>query len=429
MPLRWLGVGLLLCVALFLVCFYIDGWRHLAKAPEATDFYKFYMSGERLIQGMSMYWEPLPRLMPGDPCYVSLSGNSVQPIASTEACLHPNLNPPFFAVLVWPLAQLEYATAWAVWCMVSLCCALLSMGLFVCAHVPQGENRWKWVALASAALLAYFPTYASFTYGQTTFFILLLLVAGWDALRNGRDCSAGVWLGLAASLKPFVALFFLALMFARHVRAVAFFVVTCAVAAAVGLMIAGWGAHLDYVRIAGDVTWLAASWNASFAGYFSRIFGGGENVPWANAPSLARFLSVVCSVATLLVVSCLLRRVRNWGRESQADVVFALVTPAMLLLSPLGWLYYFPLLFIALTVIWRLSLGLVGARYIRGGLLVIVMVTAIPRALEPARAMNDALSWFWSGAIYNYALIAFFVVVALAVRRRSMVLPQGFSVG
>ena len=430
--LRLMVIGLIAVVAVmvgvWLANLYVTEWRALLQAPSATDFYKFYLSGERLQQGLSMYWEPLPRLSLGDACFVDAQGHANDTVAFTDACLHPNLNPPFFAVLVWPLAQLEYAAAWAVWCMVSLCCALLSMGLFVCAYVPQGENRWKWVALASVALLAYFPTYASFAYGQTTFFILLLLVAGWDALRNGRDCSAGVWLGLAASLKPFVALFFLALLFARHVRATAFFGVTCAVAGAVGLMMAGWGAHLDYWRIAGDVTWLAASWNASFAGYFSRIFGGGENIPWADAPSLARFLSAVCSVATLLVVSCLLRRVRNWERELQADVVFALVTPAMLLLSPLGWLYYFPLLFIALTVIWRLSFGLAGARYIRGGLLVIVMVTAIPRALEPARAMNDALSWFWSGAIYNYALISFFVFVALAVRQRSMVSPKGVSV-
>lgn len=402
-------------VGVWLASLYITEWRTLLQAPSATDFYKFYLSGERLQQGLSMYWEPLPRLSPGDPCFVDTKGHADDPVALTDACLHPNLNPPFFAVLAWPLAYLDYATAWAVWSAASVACGLLGAACLVQTYSRHKTGRAWRIPLGCLALFAYFPTYASLTYGQTTLLVLLLLVLGWRSLRQGRDAQAGVWLGLAVSLKPFVALVLLALLFAGYLRAFRAAFVTCALAAAMGLILVGWGDHQDYLRIAGDVTWLAASWNASFAGYFSRIFGGSENVPWLQASMLAKLFSILSSVAVLTAIGVLLHRTRRWVRGERVDILFALVVPAMLLISPLGWLYYFPLLGVSGAVIWCLSRGLSFGRYFRYAILAVVAITAIPRVLEPARAMNSELYWFWVGAVYNYALLVFFVVASVSV--------------
>lgn len=394
---------------------YITEWHTLLNAPSATDFYKFYLSGERLQQGLSMYWEPLPRLSLGDPCFVDAQGHANDMVAFTDACLHPNLNPPFFAVLAWPLAYLDYATAWAVWSAASVACGLLGAACLVQTYARhKTERAWR-LPLACLALFAYFPTYVSLTYGQTTLFVLLLLVLGWRSLRQGSDVRAGVWLGLAVSLKPFVALALLAMLFAGYLRAFRAAFVTCALAAAMGLILVGWDDHQDYLRIAGDVTWLAASWNASFAGYFSRIFGGSENVPWLQASMLAKLFSVLSSAAVLMAIGVLLHRTQKWVRGERVDILFALVVPAMLLISPLGWLYYFPLLGISGAVIWCLSRELSFGRYFRYVILAVAAITAIPRVLEPARAMNGELSWFWGGAVYNYSLLVFFVAVSVSV--------------
>lgn len=394
---------------------YVSEWRTLLESPWATDFYKFYLSGERLQQGLSMYWEPLPRLAPGDPCFVDAKGHATDRRALTDACLHPNLNPPFFAVLAWPLAYLDYATAWAVWSVASVACGLLGAACLVQTYARQKTGRAWRIPLVCLALFAYFPTYVSLTYGQTTLFVLLLLVLGGRSLRQGDDVHAGVWLGLAVSLKPFVALALLAMLFAGYLRAFRVAFVTCALAAAMGLILVGWDDHQDYVKIAGDVTWLAASWNASFAGYFSRILGGSENVPWLQASMVAKLLSIMSSVAVLTAIGVLLHRTKNLGRGARVDALFALVVPAMLLLSPLGWLYYFPLLAISCVVIWRLSRELTFGRYLRYAILAVAAITAIPRVLEPARAMNSEFYWFWGGAVYNYALLAFFVMVSVSV--------------
>lgn len=410
-----LVAAVMVMVGVWLANLYITEWYALLHAPSATDFYKFYVSGERLQQGLSMYWEPLPRLSLGDPCFVDAQGHANGTVAFTDACLHPNLNPPFFAVLAWPLAYLDYATAWAFWSAASVACGLLGTACLVQTYARHKTGRAWRLPLACLALFAYFPTYVSLTYGQTTLFVLLLLVLGWRSLRQGSDVRAGVWLGLAVSLKPFVALALLAMLFAGYLRAFRAAFVTCALAAAMGLILVGWGDHQDYLRIAGDVTWLAASWNASFAGYFSRIFGGSENVPWLQASMLAKLFSILSSVAVLTAIGVLLHRTRRWVRGERVDILFALVVPAMLLISPLGWLYYFPLLGVSGAVIWCLSRGLSFGRYFRYAILTVVAVTAIPRVLEPARAMNSELYWFWVGAVYNYALLVFFVVASVSV--------------
>lgn len=421
--LRLMVIGLIAVVAMmvgvWLANLYITEWRALLQAPSATDFYKFYLSGKRLQQGLSMYWEPLPRQSLGDPCFVDSQGHANDPVAFTDACLHPNLNPPFFAVLAWPLAHLDYAAAWAVWSVTSVACGLLGAVCLALTDVQQKAGRAWRIPLVCLALFAYFPTYASLTYGQTTLFVLLLLVLGWRSLRQGCDVQAGVWFGLAASLKPFVALALLAMLFGGYLRAFRAAFVTCILAAVMGLILVGWDDHRDYMKIAGDVTWLAASWNASFAGYFSRIFGGSENVPWLQASMLAKLLAALFSAAVLMVVGILLHRTREWSRGARVDILFALIVPAMLLISPLGWLYYFPLLCAGFAVVWRLSGALKSVHCARVALLMLLVLTSIPRVLEPARVMNDAYFWFWGGAIYSYALITYFLVVLAVAWRLS----------
>lgn len=410
----------LLLMVLGLIAFYVSSLGSMLNFPQSSDFYKFYLSGERLGQGLSMYWESPLRMMPGDPCFVSATGQATESALFSRACLHPNLNPPFFAALAWPLAYLSYANAWVVWCVINICC-----GLFSVWWVMRTYLKVPWDILLERTVLvwiiffAYFPTYAALTYGQVTLFMLPMVVLSWSSLRSGREMQAGVWLGLALSLKPFFGVFILTFLIAQRWRAAVWCVLTGSIAAGLGLFLVGWDDHVNYLRVAREVTWLAVSWNGSFAGYFSRIFGGSENVPWLYTESLGRILTVSASLLTLIAVALLIFRVKRWFRSDQVDVLFAMTMPAMLLISPLGWLYYFPFLFLGFLVTWRLSAQLKSRRFIEMTLLGLLAVTAIPRALEPARTMNSAYFWFFGGAIYHYALLVLLVATAVAVWQAS----------
>lgn len=411
-PLWWsltvgIGFALVVCLALF----HARHWQQLAEFPESTDFYKFYRSGERLRHGLGMYWPSLARVSPGDPCFRGTNSEPKGPLAGTVQCLHPNLNPPFFAAVAWPLAGLGYAPAWMMWSVGSLLCGLLAVSIAMCDVFSR--HRLVATVFGWAALLAYFPTYATLSYGQVTLFLMLLLVLGWRALRHGTEVSAGVWLGLAASLKPFVLLVLPALLVARLGRAAASCAITCLLAAALGLHLVGWEGHLAYLQSARDISWLAASWNGSVAGYFSRIFGGSENLPWLHAPAVGRALTAVVSVLLLVGSGVLLWRSSSRPRSLRVDLLFALLLPSMLLVSPLGWLYYFPFLLLGGLLVWRMSALLVHVPMLRGGLLALLLLTAVPRALEPAQDMSSAYFWFWAGALYHYALLALWALTTI----------------
>ena len=93
--------------------------------------------------------------------------------------------------------------------------------------------------------------------------------------------------------------------------------------------------------------------------------------------------------------------------EERYDLWFSLTIVAMLLISPLGWMYYFPCLLIPLAVAWRSSNK---TSFKHGYKLLIAfafLLTTIPQLLIYSADMNDAITCFvWAG-FYFYSLLLF----------------------
>ena len=97
------------------------------------------------------------------------------------------IKPPFYAVFMWPLAQLPFE--WALWSWRAL--GVCALAAFI----------WLWPGnrFAAAAMLAWFsPVAANFTTGQDVAFLLLLTLAGYRLIERGRLFEAGLALGLCA---------------------------------------------------------------------------------------------------------------------------------------------------------------------------------------------------------------------------------------
>ena len=172
----------------------------------------------------------------------------------------------------------------------------------------------------------------------------------------------------------------IALLISRNWRAVAAFIAACGFSFLAGGLLVGFSAYTAYLAILNDVHWLATSWNGSYAGFFTRLFGGPVNKTWLDAPMLARGLPAVCSIATVGVLAKVVFKLsKSADQKLYADALVALTIPAMLLLSPLGWNYYFPLLIISFVVIWNLTADLPNGRICRLVLIVVTIPTIPPK--------------------------------------------------
>ena len=402
---EWVGIFQALLLGLTLTA-YVGAGYALSSRAFTADFVQFFASAQSLVAGESMY---APRHM-GD------FNPAPAEQGTAPVTLHPNLNPPLLALLLAPLTFFGLSASYIAWSVFSL----LS-GLFACAVMWRGlrqvdsedsELVWLWIAL-----LVYFPTYTALTLGQVTFYTLLPLAGAWLAARRGHDRLAGILVGVAVGLKVFVALLVIFFALQRRWRVVAWSVVTILFTVLVTLPFVGVGAYIQYFAVIRTVTWFGNSWNASYAAVITRVLGGSENVPLVNLPALAHGLVLLCSTATLLWLALVTRPKPGAGHSlARFDLGYGLTVTVMLLVSPLGWMYYFPLLLLPGYTVWSLTRHR-NMRSLRWGLLVAWGMSTIPVSMVRAMDVNDPIEWFTTNSIYFYALFTMAIVVSRALVR------------
>jgi hypothetical protein len=138
-----------------------------------TDFAAFYAGG-KLAGSLEMY----------SPAAVFAAEESAM------GCHMENLifiRPPFYALLMRPLAQLPFLAALWTW----RALGLAAIGIFL----------WLWPGdrLVAAAGCAWFlPLAANFTVGQDVALVLALVIAAYRCFKSERPVWAGILLGLCA---------------------------------------------------------------------------------------------------------------------------------------------------------------------------------------------------------------------------------------
>src|SRR5262245_27195245 len=126
----------------------------------------------------------------------------------TDNFPHPSPHPPVLTPLSLPLTWLPFPVIVFLW-------------LFVNVALLVRVGRWLGLSvLASLALLAWPPLWCLVYIGQLELLILVLAMSSWRAAEAGRDWRAGLWLGLAAAIKLYPALFLLPYLWRWRVRIV-----------------------------------------------------------------------------------------------------------------------------------------------------------------------------------------------------------------
>ncbi len=295
--------------------------RDMITLLDFGDFRIFHRAAESYLAGEGMY--PLGQ-------HTTVAGGR------TITYERPNLNPPHFHLLLLPLALLPVGAALAVWAAVSV------TSLLVCLRLIMNESGLTpspLLAMRGAVwLLAFVGTSAVISTTQVSLLLLLPVTLAWLSARRGAWTRAGVYLGLAISLKLFFVIFLPYLLLRRRLAAAASACLTVLASFGLGLLVFGVQSHREWLALLAGVDWPWLPMNVSFLGLLSRLLTVGPVfAPLATAPGLVKPLWVglagAIGLATLIIVA-------KDERDSSVDRSFALLLVSALLISPLGWLYY-----------------------------------------------------------------------------------------
>ncbi len=251
-----------------------------------------------------------------------------------------NLNPPHFHLLLLPLAWLSNDVALGVWLVFNCLCLLLALRVLEFA-----ELNVEWTTapgeLAVLGLLAFIGTASALITGHISFLMFLLLTLAWRDARHGRWSRSAVPLALALSVKPFLLFLTPYYLWKRQWKAtgvLAAVVVLCYLA---GLLIFGVENTQSWVeRLRGAESWAWLPMNASLMGALTRTFT--SNAWYANyGPLSPETIKIVWLALGIPLALLSFAAVAPDPSPRGVDRAFGLLLVGSLLLSPLGWTYYF----------------------------------------------------------------------------------------
>lgn len=412
-------LALALAATFCLVNFYWPAEQASSKDQQQADYYKFYLAGQRHLNGASIYWRVPARARLGDPCHPKSSPSLAQQdrsipaelrLQGEEVCLGANLGTPTFAWLMLPLATLDYAHSWLIWWLGSNFLMIGATAFMLSKLYPARHGRCLRVLQGSCAMLAFFPFIANASLGQVGAIILLALVVAFWYFKAKRNWLACIALGFAISIKPFLALFVPALwVIGEHRNAARSLAFSLLFFLAGGLTV-GWHTYAEYAHQIQDITWAGTNWNASWLGLIERILSGGADSWLPQGSHQAKLLSLLLSALTCISALCFLRRLARINAKAALENAVTLVTPACLLASPLGWVYYFPILIPCWLQLWKQSASHPQRRHARGLLVLILALCAIPTYIHPSPRPEFPTVWWGTDSIYFYGLLGTYVL-------------------
>jgi Glycosyltransferase family 87 len=288
----------------------------------ASDFHAFYRSVAFQVRGTGSLYQ--------------LDQIQTNPLSATYKY------PPIFALFFAPLTLLTFVPALIVWRALNL--ALLVGTALLLLRIYQVRLR-SWAGAGLLLLLFNLrPLADTLNYGQLDILLLLLLVAGLQALERRRDLQVGVWIGVAAALKIYpIYMLGLALVRQRW-RALPGAALALIVLGALSVLAFGWPLHAVFLREVLPASGGGTAWveNQTFNGFLNRLLSP-QQVGLAPDGGGVVLLATYAWALGLTLLTMWLTRPAGGLR---ADIGYGLWIVAMLLVLPSAWMHYEALLLI-----------------------------------------------------------------------------------
>ncbi|HVD47435.1 MAG TPA: glycosyltransferase 87 family protein [Candidatus Limnocylindria bacterium] len=357
---------------------------------QGPDFFSFYSAAKLYVLqgGSAVYDLALQRQM-----QLQVTGEP-----AGRFIVLPYFHPPYYTLLIAPLAYLNYRQAYIAMAAFN---ALLAAALVVILVRSSLRVHGRAAIVATALIVGFFPLFVTLLQGQSDLVVLVPLAAAYVAWSRGRLGWAGIFSALALA-KPQLLLLIPVLFVARRAwRALAGF---AGVIAAMGLVsLAGFGFSpvLGYLNSVG--VWAIGG----------SLPSNGQLVVYTDTAvySLRNILQALpgggtAALVILLVLLALVALSLSW-RPDKPRLDFALAIAASLVLSPHQNVHDLALLVIPGFALADLALD-GGLRWPRAAAVVLILSYA---------AMNLTLAFsLWSAAAGALALAAYLTVERLAVK-------------
>jgi hypothetical protein len=324
---------------------------------------------------------------------VCLAMRNCDPYALAERSA-PNLGPPHAHLLLMPLVSLPVSRAYVLWLVISVA-ALAAVAVRICAEL--GWRLTPWPVLTAAALVASSGAAMSLVASGQIYAVLAVpITEAWAAWRRGTFTRAGVWIGIAASVKVLLLLPVLFFAVRGHWRAALAVVLTTAVIAAGGLIVFGVPVYQSWLTMLAQAPIAGHFRDGSVMAALTRTldhdvhYAATSAAPWLVRPLWA-------------VVSGLLVTIAIVGPRDR-DRAFLAVLAASVLAAPIGWSYAIWWILGPAAAVW-----VSGSMMTRGVLTAAIVVMWLPDTSPLLGQPNPWLTPLW-GSLFLWVWITCWAV-------------------
>jgi len=310
----------------------------------------------------------------------------------------PYFHPPYYTLLIAPLAYLDYRHAYYVMAAVNVVLVIALIAILVKSSLRVHGRGWL---VASAMIGGFFPLFVTVLQGQSDLVVLVPLAGAYASWARGRYAMAGALSALALA-KPQLLLLIPILFIARRAwRALAAFAGVLLALGVISVIGFGFGPVMAYVGVVGSwaVTGHIPSGGRliytdpavySLRALFELIPGGGPVL----APVILLFLLMLAALSL------------SW-RPDRPRLDFALAIAVSLVLSPHQNVHDLALLVIPGFALADLAL----AGQLRWPHVAVAVLFFAYAAIDLTLTIN-----FWSAAVGAVAVAVWLAVERMAVR-------------
>jgi GT2 family glycosyltransferase len=371
--------------------FWIVYWFTFVRGNlRGPDFFNFYAAAKLYVTngGGAVYDMAMQRQIE-----LQITGHD-----PSSFILLPYFHPPYYTLLIAPLAYLDYRTAYYAMAAFNV---LLVAALIAILVRSSLRIHGRAVLVAAAMIGGFFPLFVTVLQGQSDLVILVPLAAAYGAWARGRYGMAGALSALALA-KPQLLLLIPILFIARRAwRALAAYAGVLLGLAVISVAGFGFGPVMTYMTTVGTWTLTGRIPNAGHLVYtdpavyslraiLDAIPGGGKFV----------------ALTILLLLLALAALSLSW-RPDKPRLDFALAIAASLVLSPHQNVHDLALLVIPGFALADLAL----AGLLRWPHVAVAVLFFSYAAIDLTLAIN-----FWSAAVGALALAGYLFVERMAVR-------------
>ncbi len=269
------------------------------------------------------------------------------------------VNLPIVAYLFAPFGLMPPLTSSIVFSLIGLGVVALIWRMLVKMY----ELTDREAALLAFALCIFGPLVYTFKVGNTSQYVLALLLGGLMMARSGKDLAAGALFGVAAVIKPALLLIGVLYFLRGRWRVVAGGAAVVTGSVALSLLIFGWDMHVFWYETTIEPfssNPVLASANQTLKGMVARFEAGGANWQDYDLYVLAPVSHLIAQALTLALVAGIAYAVWRSGRalrpanldiETEVLIIVALGMSV----SALSWAHYHVWLLPAITLLWARS--------------------------------------------------------------------------